>query len=242
MPFYQQWNIAPWDVLFIKEAILMGVGWWQYQNKVNFYTRKFLNIALSKKYSHSVRDSYTEEKLKKIGMMNIINTGCPTMWGLNTEHCKKIPHKKSNSVIFTLTDYSKNPEVDAEIVRVLKNNYENIYLWLQGSKDYRYLKELGVEHLFDKLIPPVLSAYDEALQIDCDYVGTRLHAGIRAIQMGRRALVLAVDNRGVEKGRDFGLPVLPREKYSLLAGYINDSFPTMIKINQNNIDDWIGQF
>ena len=74
------------------------------------YTLDFLlKILLSKTYLHSVRDEYTKDMLERIGIKNVINTGCPTMWSLTEEHCKQIPIKKSNSVVFTITDYNKKP-------------------------------------------------------------------------------------------------------------------------------------
>jgi len=72
---YNQWKINIWDLRFINNVILMGVGWWQYQNSPNFYTNILLNKILHKKYLHSVRDSYAADKLKAIGFKNVVNTG-----------------------------------------------------------------------------------------------------------------------------------------------------------------------
>ena len=47
---------------------------------------------------------------------------------------------------------------------------------------------------------PTLEAFDNLLEseIDLDYIGTRLHAGIRAIQKKRRSIIIGVDNRALE--------------------------------------------
>ena len=65
---------------------------------------------LDSTYLHSVRDSYTEKKLKQIGIDNVINTSCPTMWRLTEEFCSHIPCKKQDTVVTTITDYRKNIE------------------------------------------------------------------------------------------------------------------------------------
>ena len=41
-------------------------------------------------------------------------------------------------------------------------------------------------------------------------VGTRLHAGIRALQKGNQALILSVDNRATEINKDINIPVISR--------------------------------
>ena len=84
------------DTKIIKEkaedthVVLMGVGWYQYQDKPTDYTKKVLSIVLDKKYLHSVRDSYAEEKLAAIGITNVVNTACPSMWELTPEKCAMI--------------------------------------------------------------------------------------------------------------------------------------------------------
>ncbi len=91
-------------------VILLGVGWWNYQDMPTFYTKKVLSGLLDSTYLHSVRDSYTEKKLKQIGIDNVINTSCPTMWRLTEEFCSHIPCKKQDTVVTTITDYRKNTE------------------------------------------------------------------------------------------------------------------------------------
>ena len=43
-----------------------------------------------------------------------------------------------------------------------------------------------------------------------DYVGTRLHAGILALNYRKRTLIIAVDNRAAEMKTDINLPVIAR--------------------------------
>ncbi len=242
---YRQWKISILQSFLIKnKTILLGVGWRNYQQKPNFYTKKLLKNLLSKKYIHSVRDSYTEKKLQNEGFANVLNTACPTMWKLTPEHCAQIPEQKSKKVIFTLTDYSKDLVADTFFVNTLLSNYNEIFYWVQSRKDLIYLNELGFNTGKIKIIPPRLKSYTDFLENnDCDYIGTRLHGGIRALQKKRRAIIIGVDNRAIEKKKDFNLNVIFRsEQESKLVEMINSNFETQIKIPLDNISKWKNQF
>lgn len=238
----RQWRIGLFDSLFIKGLILMGVGWHSYQREPNWYTKLLLKRILSHKFFHSVRDNYTLNKLSSIGIQNVINTGCPTLWKLTPAHCSQIPEGKSENVVFTFTDYCRNETSDKKIFKMLKQRYKNLFLWLQGTNDYEYLK--GIIDNNVKIIPGFVEDYDSLLSsnISLDYVGTRLHAGIRALQHKRRSIILSVDNRAEEKGRDFNLPVVKRDDLDLLEDKVSSSFKTDIKIPTANILQWIAQF
>ena len=238
-----QWNISLMDVFSFERVILMGVGWTYYQSKPTSITKFIYNKAFDKKFIHSVRDNYTKEKLKEIGIKNVINTGCPTMWKLTPEHCKRIPRKKAKNVVVTLTDYRTDIDKDKMLINYLKKNYENVYFWVQGSRDKEYFLSISdIEE--SNIINPTLKSYDELLDsnLDLDYVGTRLHAGIRALQKGRRSLIIGIDNRALEMKKDFNLPVLEREKIDQLENYINNEINTEIKMNFDLINEWKNQF
>lgn len=241
---YNQWKINFFDSLFLKNIILMGVGWWQYQAPPNFYTKYLLKKVLHKDILHSVRDSQAEKMLHSIGINNVINTGCMTMWQLTKEHCSKIPTKKSENVVFTLTDYNMNILLDQELINILNKNYKNVYFWPQGIGDPEYIKSLkdidGIEILGGNL-----NCYDTLLDnkdLSLDYVGTRLHAGIRALQKSRRTIILGIDNRAEEKKKDFNLKVLSRDDINKLEGVLINDFITEINIKEENINIWKNQF
>lgn len=242
---YKQWKITLFQSYFIKKKIiLLGVGWRNYQTKPNFVTRMLLKTLLNDQYIHSVRDSYTEAKLKEEGFKNVLNTSCPTMWRLTPEHCATIPIKKATNVIFTLTDYSKDPDSDIFLIETLLNSYENIYYWVQSRKDLIYLNELNIDISRIKIISPSLRAYTDFLEsTDCDYVGTRLHGGVRALQKKKRTIIIGVDNRAIEKKKDFNLTVIERsELKNNLKKLIDSELKMDIKIPIDNIARWKCQF
>lgn len=241
---YNQWKINIGTIGKVKNAILMGVGWWQYQKNINHYTKFLLKNVLSDAYIHSVRDSYTKEKLESIGIHNVINTGCMTLWQLNESHCASIPQSKSDEVVMTFTDYKPSLKYDTQLFEIAKKNYKKIYVWIQGEGDYRYLKDLLGNNV--EFIAPSLQAYDELLSDtskNLDYVGTRLHAGVRAMQHQRRTIIVSVDNRATEMGKDFSLPVIERLHIEeALDKKINSDFAIKIELPNENIARWKAQF
>ncbi|AFZ32187.1 capsular exopolysaccharide biosynthesis protein (Wzm) [Gloeocapsa sp. PCC 7428] len=239
---YNQWKIDLRDSLFIKNAILLGVGWWQYQQKPNLYTSVLLKSVLSKKYTHSVRDSYTEQQLRKIGITNVINTSCPTLWNLTSDHCRDIPRGKADSVLVTFTEYNQNIDYDSQLINLLQQNYQNIYFWTQQPKDYEYAKQFCNNNV--QYIAPKLKALDTVLERNknIDYIGTRLHAGIRALQHKKRTLILSVDNRATEISKDTNLPVIDRGNLQAIHEWIHSEYETKIIVPEKNIAEWKAQF
>lgn len=239
---FRQWDVTWKNIKLVGPCILIGVGWRQYQKKVNLYTKLLYKSVLSKDMIHSVRDSYTAKKLNETGFYNVINTSCPTMWSLTPEHCADIPTKKANKVICTITDYNTDIEKDSKFIDILYKNYKEVYLWLQGYNDYSYIKSLSLENKV-KLIPPTVDALDEKLsEDDIEYVGTRLHGGIRALQKKRRSIIIGIDNRALEKQKDFNLNVIKRDDLEKLEWLLHTEFKTDIHIPLDAIKKWKGQF
>lgn len=241
---YNQWKVNLIDTFKFNDAILMGVGWWQYQPNPNRYTKFLLKSLLSNKFIHSVRDQYTFDKLNSIGIKNILNTGCPTLWKLSEDHCKEIPSSKANNVIMTFTDYKPDLGLDKRLFEIVSRSYERIYIWIQGSRDKDYIKKIIGSNDKVELVKPTLKSYDEilSLNIDLDYVGTRLHAGIRAMQHKRRSLIVSVDNRATEMGKNFNLNVIERKQVNDVKDFINIDFKTDVKLPNSDILKWKNQF
>jgi hypothetical protein len=240
---YNQLGFRLSDLIKFGNLTLLGVGWWQYQGRPDFYTRSFLRRLLSKTALHSVRDEYTKMKLASIGIESVVNTCCPTTWGLTSAHCAKIPLRKANSVVMTLTDYSKSRESDERLLSLLFDSYVTIYYWAQGVGDMEYINSFTRFRGRIIIIPPKLNKYDQVLESrQCDYIGTRLHAGIRAIQRSKRALILSVDNRATEISRDIGLNVRPRHDVAGISEFISDEYQTSLHVPFSEIARWKAQF
>lgn len=244
-----QWKVGITFLLYIllkkmNNVILVGVGWTGYQYSQNsFFKTYFLKKLLKNGHIHSVRDEYTKQKLNEMGIYNVINTGCLTTWDLTKEHCKMIPKLKAKKVIVTLTDYDRNIEKDREIIRILEKNYKKIYFWPQGSNDLEYIESLLKNCVNYEIISPTLETYEEFLESnECDFVGTRLHGGIKALQYKRRTIIIGIDNRAIEMS-EIGLPVIKRENIEKdLENMINSDLEININLPIENIEKWKAQF
>jgi polysaccharide pyruvyl transferase WcaK-like protein len=241
---YRQWKVTLWDAVFLSTVVLMGVGWWQYQAHADLYTRMLLKRILHSTMYHSVRDRYTAQQLDAAGIDNVLVTGCPTMWGLSEEHCFSIPRDKGNAVVTTITDYTRDHQADRKQLEYLLNNYTQVFIWQQGSQDLSYLKELSLNHPSLTMIPSNVAAYNKLLSSheNIDYVGSRLHAGIRALQYGRRSIIIGIDNRATEMHKDFGLPVVARGDIETLQQMIETPFTTALNMPWEAINTWKQQF
>ena len=239
---YGLWKL-PKDLSGYDNILLMGVGFDSYKTNSDLYTRLLFKYMFSKNGYHSVRDSFSKECLEKMGIKNVLNTGCPTMWGLTENHCKKIPNNKAKNVICTITDYLQDDTNDKIMFDILLSNYDRVYLWLQGDSDLEYLKKLGYESRVE-IIPSSLEEYDQILnETDLDYVGTRLHAGIRALSFLHRTIIISIDNRAECISKDTFLPIIKRDKVkNELENKINSVFKTDIRLPFENIDLWKSQF
>ena len=238
------WNINILDAKYFNNFILVGVGTDGLPEIKNSYTKKLYKKLLSKEFIHSTRDEKTKNVLEGLGF-KVINTGCVTLWGLTEEHCKKIPKTKAESVIFTLTDYKPDKKSDEMLLKILANNYKYIYFWPQGIMDLQYFNTLEKSCLGDKLkiITPSLEKYDEYLRnIDCDFVGTRLHAGIKAMQLCKRSIILGVDNRAKDMRDTYNLNYVSRKNYVEIENMINSEFETKINIDKEKIEKFMTQF
>jgi hypothetical protein len=165
------------------------------------------------------------------------------MWQLTPEYCEGIPQTKAPEVVTTLTDYNRDPRNDRDMLLKLVDQYKTVHVWIQGYNDMTYLDSLEVPKRKVEIINPSLSAFDALLsERRLDYIGTRLHAGIRALQHKRRTLIVAIDNRATEKSRDFGLPIAQRGDRGALHRFVTQSFPTQIRIPEPAIAEWKSQF
>ena len=238
---YKQWQITWQDAWRIRRAILLGIGWWQYQDRPDKLTWFTLLGALSWQGVHSVRDEYTLKKLQSLGFRNVLNTGCPTMWPFLEFDQASIPNRKADNALVMLTDYNRNHELDTRLVKLLQAYYQNVYFWPQGRSDLEYMNELNLPvHRLEHTIGSLKDFLGSGISVD--YIGTRLHGGVHCILSGKRALVLEVDNRATEVSRDTGLPTAKRGDFDAMQRWITTPGGPDIRMPRAEIEKWRAQF
>ena len=247
---YNQWKINSSIISMLRPpavsgVVALGVGWWQYQEHTTLRTRLFYRRVLHSDLIHSVRDEYTRSKLSALGVAKVVNTSCPTLWSLDGQSTRRIGQE---SIAFALTDYNQVPEVDnALIALLLEHSSRPLIFFPLGRGDIEYITSLSGYRANRSRITLMKRSLDELAAVASDervsYVGTRLHCGIRFLQSGRGALILAVDNRASEIHRDTGLPAVPRRDIDSIRAWLcgeRDFGP--IRVPVKDIADWKAQF
>ncbi|MBK1987102.1 polysaccharide pyruvyl transferase family protein [Sphaerospermopsis aphanizomenoides BCCUSP55] len=269
MKSFQQWKLSLKQKITLGKAILFGVGWAKYESTPDLYTQLSINCLLSKKIIHSTRDSYTLKQLNSIGIKNVLNTGCPTMWPFLEFDFSKIPHRKSRTVLVMITDYAKDYQLDKQLIETAIDNYESVIFWPQGKGDLDYIIELllainnmtvnveivGSSRVKDSniinnlksrliLLEHSLEGFNNLLEsdIEFDYIGTRLHGGIKCLLSCRRSLILEIDNRAAEIAKDTGLPTVKRGEIDKIKNWIISPSMTEIYLDPEPIKQWRSQF
>ncbi|MGH6979968.1 MAG: polysaccharide pyruvyl transferase family protein [Stellaceae bacterium] len=241
MLFRGNWRISPLDYLAWRNVVLLGVGWQHYGGgEADAPTRLFFRTVLSRSRLQSVRDMHTYALLRP-HVPTAIYTGCPTMWRLTPEHCAQLPVRKAQNVIFAVTYYQPAPAADRALFQLLKRHYDKIFFWPQQAADVGYMRDLGVEGFIP--LPRDVAQFDRILrEEDVEFVGARLHGGIRALQRGRRALVVPVDNRATEISKVTHLPIGLRTELGAIERWIAEPEPTRIVLPWDSIERWQNQF
>ena len=238
-----QWNINLFSAKLYKNSILMGAGTtFEAPNHITLYTKTIYRKILSHKFYHSVRDEFTKEQLEKIGVQ-CLNTGCPTLWMFSPEKCRNIPQQKANRVIFTVSGYKEqmNPVKDQVMLDILQSAYDEFYFFAQTWVDEKYLNTLSFQKKVKKIYS--LEQYSQVLQQgDIDYVGTRLHGGIFALQNDVRSVIISIDNRARGFHLTNNIPILERNDIEDLYQMINGKIVTNIIQQKDNIGKFLGQF
>jgi len=235
----QSWKIGPWGAIGYRNLVLFGVGWGAYEIAPNWYGKFICSKILDGDRVHSVRDSYTAKLAREgLGISGAINTACPTMWCLTDSHIQSIHRDKGDECIFALTDYAKHPESDGELIRSLKATYgSKLLFWPQGKGDLRYARSLGYDGpAIDENLDALLKVLSSGTKFD--YIGTRLHAGVLCLEHRVRTMIIAIDNRATEIGRDTGLPTVTRGDSAKIHEWLRESGHLPIILPFDNIFSW----
>ena len=86
--------------------------------------------------------------------------------------------------------------------------------------------------------------YDKLLvETDLDYIGTRLHGGIYAMRHGKRAIIIAIDERAREINQGNNLNCIEKSDVpTTLEKMIYSEFSTEIIMPFKEIKKWKDQF
>jgi len=230
-----------------KNVILIGTGWYRYQQRPDWATTIYFNRILNKRYFHSLRDNFSVQQLKKAFIPKLLNTCCPSTWDLNPLFVNTFRPDYSN-ILFTLNNNYPNPIVDNNFIKeLLSAGSKYIYFFPQVAEDKDYLTTLsGFKENKSKF--KILShQYNEFNQFtqnsQFNYIGTRLHAGIHSLQRSMPSIIIGVDNRAIEIQKDTNLNVIGRKDSQLLQNWMQGSYnPGEIQLPMENIAKWKNQF
>ena len=71
---YRQWKLQLYQMFMIQPVILFGVGMQTYSQQFDLLAKYFYTHKLAREFMHSVRDEYTVQRLKSLGISNVINS------------------------------------------------------------------------------------------------------------------------------------------------------------------------
>ena len=134
---------------------------------------------------------------------------------------------------------------DGVMLGILRAHYNRVWAWIQTTEDDSYLSRLE-SSLGLPPFPRICSLvrFREILRSGrVDYVGTRLHGGVFALQNGCRSLIISIDHRAQGFHETNNLPILDRRDVeSGLERVINGALVTDIRIDRNAIAAFKSQF
>lgn len=238
---YPQWNVNVFNCKPLAGSVCVGVGAGAGEH-TDAYTTHLYRKILSHSYYHSVRDERSKRYVEDVLGLKAINTGCVTMWALTPDFCAKIPAKKADNVVFTLTARMQPDPSDQMLIDTLKREYDHVSFWIQGDKDEAYFHAFSNTEEIE-IIPPHKAAYEAVLmRNNIEYVGTRLHGGIYALRHKKRAIIISIDERARSISADTGLVTIEKNDLDRLPELLNSAFETKLNIPFEEIARWRAQF
>ena len=102
------------------------------------------------------------------------------------------------------------------MIECLKSNYDKIYVWIQTAIDEEYFKTLTNQDNYQYKSIYSLNEFKRVLKNgDVDYIGTRLHGGIYALQNRVRSIIIAIDERANGFYESNNIPILQRKIWTV---------------------------
>jgi hypothetical protein len=239
MERHRQWLVTPAVAASVwGKCVFVGVGWWQYQRPPCRYSKWLIKGIADQGALHAARDGYTAQRLRDMGLRTAM-TSCPTMWGLPRE----LPQSRSTTALVTVTNYYRDKVVDSCWLSAVSSRYQRVVAVGMEAGDFNYLESIGFLEIPNVAYAGTgLGTLDRALEDEVEFVGTRLHAGIRSLGAGRRSLILGVDNRAKEIAVGTGLPVVPRIDLAGIRQWIEGPSASTLTLPTEAIEGWLEWF
>lgn len=223
---------------------LMGAGIREFEigDPISSYTQSLLRFLLCGRTIHAVRDEKTKSFLEQIGIHNVVRTGCPSLWSLTAQRCEKIPQRKGRNVLTALESRSESLLEDRNLLKILKEEYETVSIWVRDKENLEYLQKLGNLKEYT-LIPGTFQALNETLTgQNIDYIGTHIQAGIQNLAMLNRSLIISDTDYAQALRQEMHLPVLKRSMQKEVEAWLTAPYETHILLPEENIKHWKAQF
>jgi Polysaccharide pyruvyl transferase len=230
-----------------RNVILLGTGWRGYDPPPDLPTRLYYRNILHRNYLHAIRDNYSITHLRRTLLSNLINTSCPATWELDAGFVNKF-EPSSGKILFTLTDYNTHPCNDSQLIQMLFNcDQQDLFFFPQGSNDMDYLQSLNIYQKNKtkfRLLNHCHSEFEEFVKTtQFNYAGTRLHAGISCLKANNPTLIISIDNRTAELGKDICLNVTGRNTAGTIVRWLENTYtPPKLQLPEKNIAEWKAQF
>lgn len=240
-PAYQE-NIYPGvyplvdDLSKIKVPIIpFGLGWSGSPRKSEDFVfsekaKNFLRSIHEKIQFSSCRDDTTKSILQSNGVMNVIMTGCPVWYDLESMDKIFEPLREVKKVVFTTpAGYAILPQV-VRMLKLVKNKYPKAEIYctfhrgIYPDKDTKMLHGFGymAMALMAKIFGmKVLDVSSKLEKIDfyknCDiHIGYRVHAHLYFLSKRKPSILINEDGRGLGMVQTMGLPIFYKHDKNLI--------------------------
>lgn len=204
-----------------KPIVIIGGGWYGMNASTSVSTHymfsdttmKFFKKIDSQGYGLGCRDIYTELALKNAGFKNVVMTGCPAWYDIDTIHNDTISSKPIKLITVSDPALPINYPLSYEVVRLLREKYNDAmikYVFHRGIRldekkcaatirDLRTIQNVEIVDISDSA--DGFHVYD-----DSDlHVGFRVHAHIYNLSKRNKTILIEEDGRGAGVDEALGL-------------------------------------
>jgi hypothetical protein len=239
-PDGERWRFTRGDCMFIDKLVITGAGWQNDATQLSRENTPIMRRAFHRTALHAVRDQPAADNLAKLGL-SVLNASCPTLWALDAAATARIPASRAPEAVVTVTAYRNRPAEDAAFLRRVTESYRKVWFYPPMQSFISHRERIGFGDL-----PRIRATTAEYTRFfaenDIDYIGSRLHGGIRALQTGKRSLILQADNRARDIAAHTGLPSVRLDDLAGIRAWIEAPAPTVLRLPETAIAAWKTQF